>query len=484
MAGRKSTPRGKTGKAAGTIEARPRKRRPRSLTTLAEVEAFLNERVNVERMRVNRIDRDVFKLDRMRALLAALGDPHEQLKFAHVAGSKGKGSVCEMLASCLSGCGYTVGLYTSPHLVSVTERIRINNVEIGEESIASVMTRCRNAADDIAGAHGDATYFELTTAAAIQHFADQAVDIAVLETGLGGRLDSTNVVMPEIVGLTAIQLEHTAILGEDLPTIASEKAGIIKPGVPAVTIKQDEAVLDVFRAVAEERGSELLVLGEQVEFSTRFEAAHAMGPHVRVCVASEKNNFEHLPVPLPGQHQAENCGLALAMLDRLTKRGFPVTERGVAAGLAATPRRGRLEQVFDRPRVIVDGAHTAESIRALVHSLGASESFDSLVVIFGCAADKDVDEMLREIGRGADKIIFTKAQGNPRALDADDLQARFSEVGEKMSQVEPDVKSALNTAARAVGRDDLICVTGSFYLAGEAKALLEAKKRELVSAAV
>lgn len=473
---------GKQRSASGVIEPAPKKRRFRPFSSYSAALKFLDDRVNFERVRPQRVDREGFTLDRMHALLAALGDPQESLSVVHVAGSKGKGSTCEMVASCMRACGSTVGLYTSPHLTDVRERARINGEPIDETGFIRCLSRCRDAAKEIAGEHGEPTYFELTTAMALVHFAEQAVDLAVLEVGLGGRLDSTNVVRPVVCGISEIQLEHTAILGDTLEEIAAEKAGIMKPGVPVVTVPQTKEVLTKFRAIAGEVGAELLVLGKDIDYSSRFEASHGMGPHARVCVSSDRSAYEHLPVPLMGEHQAPNCGLALAIVDQLRGKGFNAPEREVALGLAATPRHGRMEMVWDEPPIMIDGAHTGESVRALVRGIGAHLRCDSMVVIFGCAADKNIDEMLEEIGRGADKIIFTKSSTNPRAMNPAELRKRFEALTGKMAQVEPTAKDAINVAARAVGRDDLILVTGSFWLAGEARALLEAKKAERVVA--
>jgi len=474
----KASGNGKTDSGRGTIEPTPKKRRSRPFSSYSAALKYLDDRVNFERVRPQRLERDSFGLDRMRALLSALGDPQDAMTIAHVAGSKGKGSVCEMLASCLAACGSAVGVYTSPHLTTVRERARINDEPIDEAGFIRVLSRCRDATREIEAEHGEATYFELTTALALAHFAEQAVDVAVLEVGLGGRLDATNVVTPAVCGLTAIQLEHTAILGDTLEQIAAEKAGIMKAGVPVVTVPQPKGVIAVFRERAEAVGAPLFVLGKDIDYSARFEASHGMGPHARVCVSSERSAYEHLPVPLMGEHQAPNCGLALAMVDRLRALGFDAPEREVSLGLAATPTRGRMEVVFREPSIMVDGAHTGESVKALVRGIGAHLRCDSMVVIFGCAADKNVDEMLEEIGRGADKIIFTKSSTNPRAMDAGELRKRFEELTGKMAQDEPTVKDAINTAARAVGRDDLILVTGSVWLAGEARELLVAKQAE------
>ncbi|MEM7623267.1 MAG: folylpolyglutamate synthase/dihydrofolate synthase family protein [Planctomycetota bacterium] len=493
MAGTAPTRKRGTGKTTGKVATdpgegltalvKPKRRRPFSSYSAAM--KWLDGLTNLERLRPASWGREAPSLDRMRTLLAALGNPQDELRIVHVAGSKGKGSVCEMIAASLRTCGYTVGISTSPHLVTVRERVRIDGDPISEQDFLRALSRVRDAAQAHPKAGpGDAgvSYFEAMIAVSLLHFADAAVDAAVLEVGLGGRLDATNVVTPTICAITRIQLEHTQILGDDVAKIAAEKAGIIKKGVPTVVAPQDPDAMASIQTAAESAGAPLLRMGDELSFSVRFEATHDMPPHARVCVGLGNSMYEHLPVPIPGQHQAENCGVALGVIAKLNELGFDLPETRVAEGLASTARNGRMEMVFDEPRVMVDGAHTGESIKALVQAIGAQVKCDSMVVIFGCAADKDVDVMLGEIGRGADKVIFTKAESNPRASDPQLLCDRFTAVTGKMAQVEPTVKDAINCAARAVGRDDLICVTGSFYLAGEAKGLLDAKRRELVGA--
>jgi dihydrofolate synthase / folylpolyglutamate synthase len=443
------------------------------LRTVEQAQAYLLERPNFERVRQDRIDADAFKLDRMHALLEALGDPHRGFRTVHIAGSKGKGSVCEMLASALGACGYAVGVYTSPHLVHINERMRVNERAISDSDFVTMTNLCRDAARSLSEKWGEATFFELTTTMAFCYFLHQAVDVAVIEVGLGGRLDCTNVITPEVCGLSSIQLEHTDILGNTLEEIAREKAGIMKPGVPLVTVPQESGVLDVLRTHSESLDSTLVVLGEDTDYSCRFESDGKLGPHARICVTNLDHGYEHIAVPLKGEHQAANCGLALALLNQLAARGFSAPEREVAQGLARTPSAGRLELVCTSPRVLLDTAHTPESMRCLVHAIGAHLRFDSLVAIFGCSADKAVDEMLVEIARGADKVIFTKASDNPRAMDPKELAVKFREKTTTMCQIEPDLKSAINIAAHAVGRDDLVIVTGSCFVVGEAKRLFE-----------
>lgn len=463
-----------------TIEPKPKRRRTFSSASAAE--KWLAGLINVERVHDHRVDPRAFKLGRMRALLDGLANPEAATPMVHIAGSKGKGSVCEMLAGCLAAHNYTVGVFTSPHLVTVRERVRVGGMPISEAAFSRLLARVRDSAEGLAKSLGSITYFEAITALAFAYFAEQAVDIAIVEVGLGGRLDSTNVVTPLVCGITEIQLEHTAVLGDTIELIAGEKAGIMKPGVPCLTVPQAEGVLEVFENKAREVGAELCVLGREIEFTKRFESAHAMGPHTRICVTTGDHALEHLAVPFEGEHQAENCGLALAILQRLATAGFECNERATALGLERSKKNGRLEQIWDKPRIIIDGAHTGESVRRLINAIGAHIRSDSMVVIFGCAADKDIDTMLEQIGRGADKVIFTKAADNPRATDPAELQRRFEEVHGRMSQVEPSLKEAINTAARAVGQDDLICIAGSFVLAGEAKSLLLSKRQELETA--
>lgn len=446
--------------------------RPKRFASPETAMKYLDSHVNVERVRPAHIDEGAFKLDRMRAIFGALHNPQEGLKFVHVAGSKGKGSIVEMAASALTACGYGVGVFTSPHLTDIRERIRIGDEPIGVDEFVRTLGHVGAAAESVAGEHGEATYFELLTAMAFRYFAERAVDVVVVEVGLGGRLDTTNVITPECSAIAAIHLEHTQLLGDTLEKIAREKAGIMKPGVTTYTFAQDDTVMEVFREVAAEVGATLKVLSEDVDFSWRFESSPELGPHARVCLSSEHSNHEHLPVPLPGQHQAVNCGLALALLDELRQRGFETAERPVAVGLERTPRLGRLEEVWRTPRILIDGAHTPESVHALVKAIGAHIRYDSMVVVFGCAADKDVVGMIDKIGLGADKIIFTRATGNPRAMDPVELQRLYSERHGKMAQVAPSLKEAINTAAKSVSRGDLVLVTGSFYLAGEAKSRL------------
>lgn len=440
---------------------------------------WLAEHADLERIRASRVDPAVFTLDRMAAIMKHLGNPEQELRTIHIAGTNGKGSTVAMLSSCLQACGYTVGAYTSPHLVDLRERIQVNDQLISHQAMTAALAEVAAAIDKLPKKFGPPTYFEILTAAGFLYLVDQAVDIALIEVGMGGRLDSTNVITPEVCVITGLSFDHTQYLGETLPQIAREKAGIFKPNVPAITYEQDAGIVDVLRECAETTGTTLEVVGKDIDFSYRFESSPQLGPHTRVGLSTPRVSYEHVPVPLPGEHQAFNCGLVLAVLDKLAGMGFDLPESKVTSGLETTRVPGRMELVWKDPRILLDGAHNPAAISALIRSIGAHIPYDSLVMIFGCAADKDVDEMLRRVALGADKVIFTRAKGNPRASDPTELARRFSEESSKMAQAAASLDDALSIAGRAAGRDDLICITGSFYLVGEAKKALISRAEKM-----
>jgi dihydrofolate synthase/folylpolyglutamate synthase len=321
------------------------------------------------------------------------------------------------------------------------------------------------------------TYFDVLTAIAFVWFSEQKVDVAVIETGLGGRLDSTNVVKPEVTAITSISKDHMAQLGYTLPKIAEEKAGIFKHNIPAITVQQTPEVEAVLKRVADKVGAPFEVTGKTIEFSYRFESSRMLGPHNRICLTTPNSRFEHLAVPLLGEHQAINCGLALSVIDRLKARGLALHDTRCMEGLARTTVPGRMEMISQMPRILVDGAHNAASIDAMMRAIGQHVPYDSMVVIFGCCSDKDVNGMLERITSGADKVIFTKVN-NIRTADPNELAAQYVEQYGKMAQVARSLGDALEIAYRAVTKEDLICITGSFYLVGEAKKFIAARQRE------
>lgn len=437
--------------------------------TFAGAMDYLAGQVNYERRPPRRHQRGQFTLDRMRRLLADLGNPEQTFKCVHIAGSKGKGSTAAMLAEMLINNQLKVGVYTSPHVMDLRERIIINHDMVPKARLARLLTRIAEVSAD----YGDQkpTYFEIMTAAAVLWFAEEKVDIAVIETGLGGRYDATNLLNPVVCAITSISLDHMAQLGDTLERIAAEKAGIFKPSVPVVSSPQAPGVKKVLKAAAGEVGCDIVFAGEDIRFSYRFEASRDAGPQARICVTTPTSHFDHLLVPLVGEHQAVNCGVAIGVLDRLKSLGFKLDDELAVSGLANVRLSGRMEMICQNPRILADGAHNAASIEALMRAIGQNVPYDSMVVIFGCCADKDVDGMLKLIQLGADKVIFTRIN-SPRSADPADLAQRFAEVSGRMAQIAPKLADAFVIAEKAVTREDMICVTGSFYLVAEAKSVL------------
>ena len=434
----------------------------------AAVDYLLNQ-TDFERMRVVQYDETSFKLDRMKTLLKAIGNPQEKVAMIHVAGTVGKGSTVAMICSMLQGNGYTVGAYTSPHLTDIRERVVVNGAMVDENTFTELLKIVVQAAtkSDVTP-----TFFELITAVAFKHFADEAVDIAVIETGIGGRLDSTNVITPLMTLITKIDLDHVNILGTSVEEIAREKAGIFKSSIPAISAHQSESVTTVLKECAESTGTEVRVIAQDIEFSSRFGGGIDGKQHTRICIITEDSQYMHIPVPLDGEHQATNCALAISAIDQLKKVGYTFDDLAIYDSLAKTTISGRMEVVWERPKILVDGAHNPTSLKTLIKSVGAHIPYDSMVCVFGCCQDKDVDGMLEQISLGADKIIFTKAKGNPRAAEPQILQKQFEEISGKMTQIAETLPEALEIAAQAASREDLICVTGSFYLVGETKSHL------------
>ena len=452
---------------------------PQGVNTFNRALRYLGSLTDYERLRIVRYTSQNFDLDRMKTLLKKLGHPQEQFKTVHVAGTKGKGSTCAMVAAMLQANGYRVGLYPSPHLVDIRERIQINGEMIATADFARLV---RQVEPIVARSKPTPSYFDVLTAIAFKYFAEQKVDIAVIETGLGGRLDSTNVIKPEVTAISSISKDHMAQLGNTLGKIATEKGGIFKHNIPALSVMQDPEAEASLKACAEKVGAPLEFVGKQIEFSCRFESSRMLGPHNRVCLTTPNTKFEHLAVPLVGEHQAINCGLALSIIDKLKGRGFAINDMQAIEGLKRLSMPGRMEQIATNPRVIVDGAHNAASIDAFMRAIGQHVPYDSMVLIFGCCSDKDVTGMLEKITGGADKVIFTKVD-NIRTADPQELAAQYTELYGKMAQVAGSLDEALAIANRAVSKEDLVCITGSFYLVGEAKKYFAAKQAAQAAAA-
>ena len=446
-----------------TVKTKARK----AFRSYKEAMRYLFAHTDYEKQSHLRYNVSTFSLDRMEKLLSLLGNPHKKISTAHIAGTKGKGSTATMLGKMLEANGYKVGLYTSPHVVNLHERITVNSQMISEKEMYRLLNRIHGPLEKMP--KDDApTFFEIMTALAFLHFADTKVDIGVIETGLGGRLDSTNVIDPKVVGITSISLDHQSQLGQTIDCIAKEKAGIFKRGVHAVTVQQDPNAMKVLKSEAEAINAPLTVTGSDIDFSLRFETSREDGPHTRICLTTPTSKFEHLRVPLHGKHQAINCGLALAMLDKLKSSGFQIDNQKATEGLNQVSMSGRMEMISHDPRIMIDAAHNAASIMALIQAVGQNIPYDSMVVIFGCNSDKDVRGILGKLQYGADKVIFTRSN-SPKAMDPQDLGDIYTEICGKMYQTAFSLGEALQIAKSAVSKEDLILITGSFYLIGQAK---------------
>jgi dihydrofolate synthase/folylpolyglutamate synthase len=462
---RKKQGKGRASKLAAVVSRKPFK-------TYDEAIKYLFNRTNYEQEKHLRYNVDTFNLKRMERLLSLVGNPHTKVDTVHIAGTKGKGSTATMLARMIEANGYKVGLYTSPHVVDLHERIIVNSEMISRTAMLGLLNRIYKAVETVSKTSAP-TFFEIMTAIAFMHFADSKADVAVIETGMGGRLDSTNVIKPKVVGITNLSFDHQKQLGSTIGEIAKEKAGIFKPGVPIVTVQQDPDAMRVLKAQAAAVKAPFSVTGVDIDFSHRFETSSEHGPHNRVCLTTPTSKFEHLRVPLLGIHQAINCGLALAMLDKLKGCGFDIDNDKSIAGLAKVKLPGRMEMICEDPRILIDGAHNAASVRALMYAIGQSIPYDSMIVIFGCNEDKDAKGMLQELQFGADKVVFTRSN-SAKAMSPDELVEMYAAISGKMCQSAPAIGEALRLAKSAVDKEDLICITGSFYLIGQAKVRFKA----------
>ena len=399
-------------------------------------------------------------LSNMRALCAALGNPQDRLRAVHVAGTNGKGSTCALLERMLRACGLRTGLYTSPYLMRYNERMRVNGEPIGDDAFTALAQRVREKAEALAETGVRPTWFELGTAMAFLWFAEEGVDAAVIEVGLGGRLDATNVITPEICLLGPIGLEHTKQLGDTLEAIAFEKAGIIKPGVPAaVQRQQTESVLEVFHRVAAERKAPLTDLSDLPMANL---SCHARGAEFDFA-------GHHARIGLAGRHQADNACLALAGLDLLRQRGWALDEDRAMEGLARAVWPARLEWIDER--TLIDGAHNAHGARALAQYVREFLPGRRVVCLTGMMKDKDTDECASVFASIADAAVATQI-AYQRALPCGELAAQLSAHG-LPAEALPEEAMAMARARELAGPDGVVLICGSLYLAGDMRLLLK-----------
>lgn len=413
-----------------------------------------------------------FDLRRTEDLLRRLGNPHRFAKSIHIAGSKGKGSTSAMIAAGLQAAGFKTGLYTSPHLVTLRERIQIDKKPILKSDLASVVREIKPHVEavDHDGTYGELSTFELLTAAAFVYFKRQGVEYQVLETGLGGRLDATNVVIPEVCVITSISYDHTDVLGNTLAKIAAEKAGIIKRGRTVISSPQAEEAATVIQKTCQAKEAKLISVGRDVTWHKLNSSLSGQTLEVKGLRSSYL-----ITIPLLGAHQLQNAACAVAALEVL---GIP--RESIELGLAQTKWPGRLQVLKRRPLLVVDGAHNRDSARKLTEALQEYFQFDRLTFIIGTSADKDVAGIVKELAPLAGRVIVTRSR-HPRATKPEVLAGEFARAGVKAEMAE-NVAQAVAEAQRRANKGDLICATGSLFLVGEVIEHIKCLKPELVYA--
>ncbi len=407
----------------------------------------------------------IFGLTQVERILNAIGNPHKEIQVIHIGGTNGKGSTAAMMSSILQKEGYRVGLYTSPHLIRFTERIKVNGKEIEEEEVATLAGWMRKEIET-AGIPSPFTFFDFTTAMALHYFKQKLVDLAILEVGLGGRLDSTNVVDPLISIITNIAKDHEKYLGKSILKIAREKAGIIKKGKPLITAATQPQVLRLFSKVCQEKGSPYFRVGKEFRY-----------------VRAEDGDFDYeglnrklwsIHLNLKGFHQVINATTALGAMEVLEDLGYRVSTDAMIDGLREVDWSGRLEMVSSSPRVILDGAHNPAGALVLKESLEKEFEYQHLILLIGIMKDKDIQSMLHLLAPLADHIILTQPHTD-RATPPSLLKKALGQNGEKAEIVE-DLKEAIERGLSLTQEEDLLCITGSLYTVGEARAYFHPKR--------
>jgi dihydrofolate synthase/folylpolyglutamate synthase len=450
-----------------------------------EANEFLLGRINYERTATVPYSQRELKLDRMRQLLTHLGNPDAGLPIVHVAGTKGKGSTSAMITAMLHAAGYDAGLFSSPHLECVEERFAVNGLPCSSAEFVALVDRLKpmvqlmDAEAERTGDHSlSPTYFELTTALALMHFAERKVDLAVMEVGMGGRLDSTNVCQPVVTVITSISLDHTKQLGDTVEAIAAEKAGIIKPGVPVLCGPLTAGPRRVIAEQARRHGCRLLESGR--DFTHRYRPARGLDHQA----AFSRLDFdEHateafgplheLPLGLLGEHQAENAALALATIAELRRQNWLVSTEAVREGLSSVRLAGRVEVVSRHPTIVFDVAHNVASAQALVRVLEESFAGTERLLLLAATRDKDVLGIVRTLLPHFARCVVTEYQDNPRAVPVERLaeivaeeMRRLGRGSERLLQFDCPLE-AWRTARELARPEELLCVTGSFFIVAE-----------------
>ncbi|HJX34919.1 MAG TPA: folylpolyglutamate synthase/dihydrofolate synthase family protein [Desulfatiglandales bacterium] len=394
-----------------------------------------------------------FGLSKTYELMKRLGNPHHGKKYIHIAGTNGKGSVSAMLESILSRAGMKVGFYSSPHLVRFTERFRVNKKEISKSKIAELTDRLR----DIIDSDNPPTYFEAATVMALTYFAEENTDISIMEVGMGGRLDATNIIIPLVSAITNISLEHQAFLGRRVIDIAGEKAGIIKKGVDTVTAATQPSVIRLFEGICAEKNAPFWRVGKDMRYRSAGSGLSYYGL---------KHTFRNLDAGLKGSYQKRNIALAIAIIELLEQKGFEISSRDIKEGLRETIWPGRLHLISKSPLIVLDGAHNPAGIRELAEAVEKAFSYNRLILIIGIMKDKDIGNMISRLVPMADYIICT-SPNYYRSAESGDLMRNEYLHGRAVEAV-PVISKAIERAKEMAGLRDMILITGSLFTIGEA----------------
>lgn len=435
----------------------------------------LLDRINYEKSTDRPYTKNNFKLDRMAYFLELLGNPQLRAPVIHIAGTKGKGSVSWLLAEAFRKNGLKTGLYTSPHLVDLEERFVVDSEPIEPQELVEIVNQMRQAEEACSqSSHGLPTFFEMATAIGWLAFSNRKTDVNVIEVGLGGRLDSTNVCSPALCIITSISYDHQQQLGNTLAQIASEKAGIIKPSIPVICGARVPEAYEVIQQTASENGSDLLQLGRDfhAQWNPLPQNLSAVIEYSHTRVDARQYSLRML-----GKHQADNAAIAVAAWDKLKELGWDLSDHALAESLASTQVPARLEVLSKSPYWILDTAHNEASIDALVDTLNTFFPEQPKSVIFACSKDKKISEMLDRITKFADRIILTQYQSNPRFTPVEKLVSiaqRSASTSRCEIRCAGDLKGALGLsqepfASGQPSKTALHIITGSFFIASEAK---------------
>ena len=437
---------------------------------LAYIEGFIDYERSPDFSRQARL----YNLNRISLLLELLGNPHDRLQVIHIAGSKGKGSTAALIASVLTQAGYKTGLFTSPHLITPRERCRIDGDLISKADVAFYVEKLKPAIETVSTSEfGRVSFFEIYTALAFSYFADKATDFAVIEVGLGGRLDATNVVTPVATVITPIGLEHTAILGETYTEIAGEKAEIIKQKCPLALAPQHPEARTVFEKVASERNAPIVepknLVGRDCCASSSRLVRNADGLPVaqEFDVETDSESYPQLTMPLLGHHQFINATTAVTAIECLKQKGYIVPKTSVYAGFKNVQWQGRIQRIRSSPIVVLDGAHSPASMEVLCSTLRQSFRYDRVTFIVSLMRDKNLTAIGNIVSQTADFVIATQVLNNPRVMSAEEILDAWENTCKKISACSTPEK-AITRALSGASPTDLICITGSLYLVGQA----------------